>query len=155
MTRIRLLTIAVIGLLLLNLGIISFLWLRPSVGPRPNRPPNGQGPAQLIIDRLHFDERQQAQYWQLVRQHQGPSFALTEESAALYQQYYQLLEAAQADTARASALSQQIAQHQRAIAELNFNHFAQIKALCRPDQQADFAGLVGDLTELFSRHNRP
>lgn len=155
MTRERFLTIAVLSLLLLNLGTIGFLWLRPPGGLRSGGPPDGQTPTQLIIDRLHLDDRQQVAYRRLIQDHRQQSRALAEESVGLYRRYYQLLEAAQPDTARASALSQQIAQKQRAIAELNFNHFAQIKALCRPDQQADFAGLVGDLTELFNRPPRP
>ncbi|WP_051054130.1 periplasmic heavy metal sensor [Fibrella aestuarina] len=153
MNQTRLLTWAVAGLLLLNLGTLGYLALRPRGlhPPRPGTPggPPPDGPATLIIDRLQFDEGQQARYRTLVRQHQQASARLAEASTNLYQRYYKLLSQAQPDTAAAQALSSQIAANQRAVAELNFAHFAQIRALCRPDQLPAFVRLLDDLTHLF------
>lgn len=159
MSQIRLLTFAVVGLLLLNLCTIGFLLLRgrpshpvgghPAGGHPAGGPPAGGDPASVIISRLHFDEQQQTRYRQLVEQHQQQSRELAWQERDLFQRYYGLLTESAPDTARATALSQQIADNQRATAQLNFAHFAQIKALCRPNQQANFRKLVGDLTQLF------
>lgn len=153
MNQTRLLTWAVVGLLLLNLGTLGYLALRPHglhpPGPgHPGMPPPGS-PATLIIDRLHFDEGQQARYRRLVRQHQQASAQLAEASTSLYQRYYKLLSQAWPDTAATQLLSRQIAANQQAVAELNFTHFAQIRALCRPDQLPAFVRLLDDLTQLF------
>ena len=158
MERTKLLTFAVIGLLLLNLLTISFLVLKSNPLLRPDQPfkqPGGEGPARLIIDRLHFDEQQQQQYLEMARQHHDQTERLNVKSVQLFQDYYSLLTAAKLDSAKANLLSRQIADIQRQIARLNFTHFQAIKSLCRPNQQVYFTQLVGDLARLFGRQQQP
>lgn len=157
MERTKLLTVAVIGLLLLNLLTIGYLVLRPDErrGPGQNGPPGGGEPSTVIIERLQFDSLQQQQYAQLINAHQKQTRALSRQSVELFRAYYGLLEAVQPDTAQANSLSQQIAQNQRNQARLNFAHFEEIKRLCRPDQQAAFNQLVSELSRLFGRQQRP
>ncbi|MCX6214484.1 periplasmic heavy metal sensor [Spirosoma sp.] len=153
MERTKLLTFAVVGLLLLNLLTVGFLFFKPEQGP-PGRP-GAEGPAAVIIERLHLDASQQVRYRQLVKEHQEHTHTLNQKTAQLYRTYYGLLETPTYDARRANSLSQQIADNQRSIAQLNFDHFTQIKSLCRPDQQEDFNRLVSDLARLFGRQQRP
>ncbi len=152
MERTKLLTITVIGLLVLNLLTIGVLVFRTNQRPAP---PGGEEPARVIIDRLHLDTVQQQQYRQLITQHQQQTRQLSEQAKELYRTYYGLLEATPVDSVRANALSQEIAANQRTSAQVNFAHFQQIKALCRPEQQADFVRLVAELSRLFGRSQRP
>ena len=64
MNKIKLLTLAVIGLLLLNLATLSFLFLNAPKG-------NLHKPQEIIIEKLHFDENQQRQYKQIIQWHKG------------------------------------------------------------------------------------
>lgn len=158
MERTKLLTLAVVGLLLLNLLTIGFLFLKPDGPPQPEQAPGrpgAEGPAAVIIERLHMDANQQAHYRQLVQAHQEKTRTLNQKTAQLYRTYYGLLEAPTYDVQQANSMSQQIADNQRAIAQLNFDHFNQIKSLCRPDQLADFNRLVSELARLFGRQQRP
>ncbi len=160
MERTKLLTIAVIGLLLLNLLTVGFLVVRPMPNrpPHPDHPPgqsDTEGPETIIIERLHFDPTQQKQYHQLVIRHRSQARDLNGQMVQLYKSYYGLLASDQPDSVRANALSKQIATNQGAQAELNFDHFKQISALCRPDQQADFHRLVSDLSSLFDHSQHP
>jgi Spy/CpxP family protein refolding chaperone len=158
MERTKLLTFAVVGLLVLNLATLGFIWLKPDRPPRPEQPggrPPVDGPARLVIERLHFDEQQQRQYLQLVAQHQQQIRTLNGQLIRLYTSYYDLLKAAQIDTIQANTLSQQIAANQQTIAKVNLAHFGQLKALCRTDQRGDFNRMVDDLAELFGRLVRP
>ncbi|QDK77096.1 periplasmic heavy metal sensor [Spirosoma sp. KCTC 42546] len=155
MERTKLLTIAVIGLFLLNLITIGFLLLKPNRPPHPGGPGGAEEPATVIIGRLRFDAGQQKVYRGLITNHQEQTRALNEEMVQLYRDYYGLLAMSPPDSARANTLSQQIANNQRAQAQLNFTHFKQIKALCRPDQQGDFTELAKDLARLFGRQQRP
>lgn len=63
MNRTKLLTIAVIGLLLLNLGVLGMMFLskppHPPMPPEMHGGPRPDGPKQIIIDRLHLDAAQQ------------------------------------------------------------------------------------------------
>ena len=72
MSKIKLLTIAVIGLFLLNAGIITFMLLRNPPGPGVGRPPlHKEAPREAIIQMLHFDKEQSDQYKELIDQHQA------------------------------------------------------------------------------------
>lgn len=159
MERTKLLTFAVIGLLLLNLLTIGFLFVKSdsSTGDnqQPGSSPDDRGPARLIIERLHLDDQQRQEYVAMARQHHEITQRLNKESVRLFQAYYSLLTVEKPDSAKASALVRQITDIQRQIAELNFAHFQQIRALCRPNQQAYFTQLVGDLARLFGRQQRP
>ncbi|GAA4415845.1 hypothetical protein GCM10023187_46710 [Nibrella viscosa] len=159
MERTKLLTFAVIGLLLLNLFTVGYLVLRPGPPPHPDRPPGppdeGPGPANLIIDRLRLNPEQTRHYRQLVDQHRRQTHRLNNDLIQTYGAYYQLLAAPQPDTLQAAALLRQLADQNRALAQLNYSHFAQIKALCRPDQQAAFDSLLRHITAFFGRGPRP
>jgi periplasmic protein CpxP/Spy len=70
MSKIKLLSIAVIGLLVMNLCIVGFLFLG-----KPPLPPEGEAPfakeatRKKIIELLHFDNEQIRQYEELIQQH--------------------------------------------------------------------------------------
>ncbi|GAB3687661.1 hypothetical protein GCM10027592_01510 [Spirosoma flavus] len=158
MERTKLLTIAVVGLLILNLLTIGYLVLnsgRQSLSTNNQHPPmGGGGPFRIIVERLHFDEEQRRQYKELADRHHEQTEKLNDESVQLFQTYYKLLAAPQSDSSNTNVLLRQIADVQRRIAELNFSHFQEIKALCRPDQQADYSKLVDDLARLFGKLQR-
>ncbi|GAB3908835.1 hypothetical protein GCM10028803_45250 [Larkinella knui] len=158
MERTKLLTFAVVGLLLLNLATIGFLVFKPGGEPHSGRPGSPQGreePARIIIERLHFDPDQREAYQKLIDAHRKQMGILTKQMQQLHRQYYGLLAATSPDSARQAVLSQQIGDNQQAQAVLNFRHFGQIKALCRPDQQADFRQLATELARLFGRPHPP
>lgn len=72
MNKIKLLTIGVIGLLLLNLVLMGMMYMHRPIGPRPgDRHMKDDGPKQLIIDRLHLSDDQVKQYDILIDQHQS------------------------------------------------------------------------------------
>ena len=69
MEKTKLLTIAVIGLLVINFGTLGFLLLNG----KGHRPPQAgrQKPKEIIIEKLHFDEAQQKDYAKLIKWHRG------------------------------------------------------------------------------------
>ncbi|GAB2598707.1 Spy/CpxP family protein refolding chaperone [Spirosoma areae] len=158
MERTQLLTIAVIGLLLLNLLTIGFVVMKlnqPSFADRSDQRPGHEGPADIIIERLHFDQSQQQAFGQIRKAHHAQTEQLQKQMRQLVSSYYGLLASAHPDSTQAIAFSQEIAQNQQEQAQLNFRHFQEIRALCRPDQQADFTKLAGDLARLFGQQQRP
>jgi len=157
MSKTKLLSIAVTGLLLLNLGTLGiFFFNKPSRPHHPGEGPRGEGPKKIIIERLHFDEAQQKEYEILVNDHKSKMFALNDASRALHDALYNLLIAETSiDDAQANKLIAEIADNQKALDELNFDHFRKIKMLCKGSQIDDFNKLVGDLGELFSGRRPP
>ncbi len=73
-------TIAILALLAINFGLLALLFFRkpPQL---PRRGPSGgqDGPKQVIIDKLHLDEKQVARYETLIEQHQSRATPLNEE----------------------------------------------------------------------------
>jgi Spy/CpxP family protein refolding chaperone len=148
MTKTKLLTVAVVTLLLINIATLAFVFMRKP--PIHDGMRHGEGPKQIIIDRLHFNEQQQKQYDIFVEDHRTKSKGLNSLSREMHNALYALLKEKSVDKQIADSLITQIAEHQKAIDNLNLNHFRQIKSICKDDQITLFNTLVNDLTHLFS-----
>lgn len=155
MNRTKLLTIAIIGLLLLNFGTLAFIFLQKNHS-RPG-PPNQseQGPKYTIIARLHFNKSQQNEYSGMVDEHRSKNRELRDVSRQLHDELYELLKAEKVDEIRKKDLITQIAENQKAIENLNTDHFMQIKSLCKGVQVDYFNQLVDDLGRLFAPQHPP
>ena len=63
MNKTKLLSVAVIALLVLNFGILGFLFLSKK------HEPNGRKmPREIVIEKLHFDENQIVEYEKIIKQ---------------------------------------------------------------------------------------
>lgn len=155
MSRTRLLTIAIIGLLLLNFGTLVFIFLQKHHS-RPGQPDQaGHGPKYIIIARLHFNKTQQNEYSDMVEEHRIKNRGLRDVSRQLHDELYELLKAEKVDDIREKELIAQIAENQKAIENLNMAHFMQIKSLCKGIQIDYFNRLVDDLGRLFAPQHPP
>ena len=139
--------------LAINLGLVVFLVLgagRPPHGPGPNGGPPGPngGVAQLLIEELHLDTRQQQAFATLRNAHHNHMQRLNDSLAVAMDAYLGLLALplAQRDTA---GLQQRIARCQTQKASLTFAHFAQVRALCTPAQRQTFDALLPRLKEVM------
>jgi Spy/CpxP family protein refolding chaperone len=155
MERAKLLRWIIAILVILNLGMLVFLFLG-----RPGRHMHevmekGGGPKQIIIERLHLDAEQQKKYDVMVERHRKEMFRLNDVSRGMHDKLYAFLKTDSADTQQTDSLMKQIAENQYQIENLNFNHFKEIRSLCRPEQMDDFNKLVNDLGELFHKGPPP
>jgi protein CpxP len=64
MNKLKLLSIVIVGLLVVNLLLVVALFMR-----KPH--PNPEGPKKLIIEKLHFDDVQIKAYDQMVEWHRS------------------------------------------------------------------------------------
>jgi len=153
MSKIKLLSIAVIGLLVLNLGIVGFLFLRKPLMPheRPNgRPPfESPGPQNEIIASLHFDSIQVRQYEILIDEHRESIKALNDSIRNVKSLLYQTLN--DENDSDKDSLIEKLGSLQKNIERTHYEHFAEIKKLCKPDQLNDFEELTNRLAGFFSR----
>ena len=146
MNKVKLLIIVIISLLILNIVALTFIFTRKS----PMQGPTGEGPKQIIIDRLHFDESQQKKYSELVEDHRAKSRELNKNSRDLHNKLYELLKENLINKMEADSLILVIANNQKAIDNLNLDHFQKIKSICNTNQMELYNKLVDDLTHLFS-----
>ncbi|WP_234735768.1 Spy/CpxP family protein refolding chaperone [Tellurirhabdus bombi] len=139
-----------IGLLfLLNLATISWILLRP----KPNRPNQPHSEA-MLIKRLGFSREQRTRHQayrrelrQAVRQHED---SLRQLRTDLFQHLRQPAVAKTTIDALVSRMEYQNGQ----MIRLRFRYWQQVRALCTPDQQERFDGLIDRLIQFQNRPNR-
>lgn len=149
MEKTKLLTVAVIGLLIINFGTLGFLIL---AGPKGHRPPHdGPGePKEVIIDKLHFDAAQQKEYAKLIEWHHGEIERLDGNIRKAKNELYSQLSQAQTDIKTKDSLITVINATQKQIEETHFKHFEDIKKLCHKEQLEDFNALTEELSRIFA-----
>ena len=154
MEKTKLLTIAVIGLLVINFGTLGFLLLNGK-GHRP--PQEGrQKPKEIIIEKLHFDEAQQKDYAKLIKWHHGEITRLDDQIRQTKNELYSQLNQAETNVKTKDSLVSLLAGYQKQIEETHFKHFEDIKKLCRQNQMEDFNVLTEELSKIFApKPHRP
>lgn len=142
MNKTKFLAIAALALVLLNLGTIAFFMMK-----RPPHPMQ-DGPKQVIVDRLRFDAQQVAAYEKLILQHQQDVNAKTKEIGAARKALFELLKSD--DLSKKDSLTTAIGKLQQQIETIHFQHFSDIKKLCKGEQMQAFNDLTSDLANYFS-----
>ncbi len=153
MEKTKLLTLAVIGLLLLNLGTLSFLFLN---GKERNGPPGDRPkPKEIIIDKLHFDANQRTKYGELIEWHRGEITRLDNDIRQAKNKLYSQLSLPEINLKTKDSLITAINTNQKQIEQTHFRHFEDIKKLCNKNQLADFNALTEELSRIFApKHHR-
>ena len=146
MTKVKLLGMAVVVLVMLNVGTLAMLFLGR---PGHHRPQRGEGPKAVIIERLHFDPDQIKAYEVLIKEHQAAIKIQDEAMISTRSVFYHDL--ASTNMEKRDSLLSVIAAVQWQIEETHVEHFGKIRALCRADQLAAFDTLSTDLAGYFSR----
>lgn len=154
MEKTKLLTIAVIGLLVINFGTLGFLLLKG----KEHRPPHGGRPEPKyeIIEKLHFDAEQQKKYDKLIEWHQANIGETDDKIREAKNELYSQLSKPAVDIKVKDSLIAVINLNQKKIEEIHFKHFEDIKKLCHKDQLDDFNALSEELARLFApKHHGP
>jgi protein CpxP len=149
MEKTKLLTVAVIGLLLINFGTLGFLLTRGK-GHRPPREVGRPEPKEIIIHKLHFDGAQQKEYAKLIQWHRGQITQLDENVREAKNDLYRQLNNAEVNIKTKDSLITVINSNQKQIEATHFKHFEDIKKLCHKDQLEDFNYLTEELSRIFA-----
>ena len=149
MEKTKLLTITVIGLLLINLGTLGFLFLKDHTAFKP-RHDDRPMPREIIIEKLHFDVGQQKEYDKLISIHQSEISALDENIRNTKNKLYSQLSQNEVRVKFKDSLINLLNSYQKQIEETHFKHFESIKKLCHQDQMSEFKNLTDELGRIFS-----
>jgi periplasmic protein CpxP/Spy len=140
MNKTRFLIFSVVALILLNIAIVVFFMTQKNA-------PNSHGPRKIIIEHLHFDQKQVDDYENLIQKHQQDirqkDIELTNARQVIYQQLLN------DNFTKKDSLINQVGRLQIEVEQIHLAHFRDIKQLCKPEQLADFNGIVGDLATYF------
>lgn len=132
--KIKLLTSTTVILIVLNVGLLSFMWFRP---------PHRFGPDDhVILHELGFNDTQRKQFDKLKQEHHKAVVSINEKDHQLHDALYGLIRQRQDSTAKADSLINEIALNKKQIETITYHHLAQVRKICAPAQQHKFDDLV-------------
>lgn len=143
MSKMKLLSILSAGLLLSNILLIGFLFFKKPPHPRP------EGPRNLIIEKLHFDEKQILAYDKLIDWHRS-EIRNTEQNIMDLKSVLYTGVANNIDSIKKDSLILELGKKQMQIEQIHFKHFTDIKNICTEKQQENFKELSEELSHLFA-----
>lgn len=150
MEKTKLLTIAVLGLLLLNVGLLAFLWKNGGQG----RPPEGGRGAQTkaldyLMDELTFDAPQRSACGLLIQNHRRRMDSLQNENRQNRDKLYDNLKTGD------STFAFSIGNVQSQVELEAFSYFRHIRAICREDQKERFDRVIYDAMRMMKPPKPP
>ena len=146
MNRTRLISFIAIGLLITNLSMVGFIFLN-----KPKHQMHG-GPKKIIAERLHFDAQQIEEYDKLIALHR---MEIKTKDSLIRQTKNELYGCISSNNVTLKdSFENKLGQLQIEIEEINYNHFLDIKKLCKENQLTYYNDLVKDLAQLFARPNQ-
>ncbi len=144
MNKSKFFTLIIIGLLISN-GILFYMQTKEHI--------KRGGPKKFIINKLNFDEEQVKNYEIYIQHHRKAINANESKMNNLRMELYEQLKFQQ-DTAKVDSLISLISKQQYFAEKINYNHFLEIKHLCKPSQKKDFEALTNQIENLFSSKER-
>ncbi|MFT4680213.1 MAG: hypothetical protein ACI9FU_001233 [Granulosicoccus sp.] len=142
MTKTRILTLAVIVLVVLNLALAAFLIMGR---PGPKKPP---GPKHQIIKLLNLNAEQVVAYEGLIERHRESVNNL--DSLILNAKQILYMQTEKQDSALIEAQILLISQLTQELERTHIVHFVDLKGICTDDQMPAFKELAKDLSVYFS-----
>lgn len=147
MNKVKFISVLAIGLFISNLILIGFFYF--------NKPPKGPLDRKMIvIDKLHFDKVQIEQYDHLIELHRKEVRQSNEQIRLLKVQLYSTLMHDQASELKDSMI-REVSRVQTHMEEVHYDHFLQIKKLCKSDQLVYFKDLTKELATFLNPPHPP
>ena len=144
--KIKFWKLSVVGLIILNLFVLSFLFLshqrkishHERFEPMPPPMQGGETPGEFLCRELKFNEKQKADFEILRNQHHEAMDSLDEQRRDLHHDYFDLLNNENPYEQKVTALANEIGQNQKARDLITFHHFEAVRKLCNDEQKKHF-----------------
>lgn len=141
-----------VGILaILNIVLMINMWSKPHGKPMHSSMPMHGGPKERIISELKFTPDQIDLFEDLVDKHRALMRDLNDKGREIRSQYFDLLKQEQPDQKLVDELSLAIANNQKEIEQVTFNHFKDVRKLCSAVQKEKFDGLIGEVLKGMAR----
>lgn len=151
MNKSKLLRNFVIAILIINMVIISYLLINSNGFPK-NLPPK---PREIVIEKLDFDTNQIKEYDRTITKHQNKIRNLDDSIRIAKNELYAKLKSSSSKITTNDSLINQINNYQKEIEITHYNHFIEIKKICKPEQLEKFNALTEELSKIFSGKRKP
>lgn len=151
MNKSKLLRITVIAILIINMVVIGYLLINKGAF-FGNKPPK---PREIVIKKLDFDTEQIKQYDVTITKHQIKIRNLDDSIRKAKNELYARLKESTSEIDSNDSLVNQINNYQKQIEITHYNHFIEIKKICKPEQLEKFNALTNELSKIFSGKRKP
>jgi protein CpxP len=149
MEKTKLLTLCVIGLILINFGLMGFMFMHRPGGMRPERKRD------IVIEKLHFNENQVRQYDNIIRWHRSEIGQLEEKIHNTKSKLYLQLMRNEPDNKIKDSLIDVLSNYHAQVERTHFRHFEDLKKICAKEQMQNYYALTEELAQIFSRPQMP
>lgn len=148
--------VVIVLLVIVNAGCLFFLWKTkaPQHGPRGER-----GPKNFIIKELNLDEKQQAIYMELIKEHRAQMKEGQECMRTYRDSLVSLMQ--QNDTAGVQLYASKLGACQQDIEMNTFNHFKKLGEICTAGQKEKLVKTVKQAVRMMgpplpgAEHRKP
>lgn len=137
---------SVIALAVLNIVLLVNMWIRPPHHGGP-RQPGGGGPKEMIIHELGFNDTQIKKFEELIEQHRSGMRDLEMKGREIHNNYFKLMASDSLDRKQKEELEIAIAENQRNIDMITFDHFRLVRVLCNNEQRKKFDDMIGEIMQ--------
>lgn len=139
-TNNKILTIAVVLLLIANIALVAFMVL--GRGKKDGRPKGKGDPSEMMAKELNMTEEQKKQHKLLKEEHLKNIKPLFDSVRAAKTAFYALMKDSAVSDSVLNVYSQKISEQQTVIDKMTFAHFKRIRNLFTEEQQAKFDTFV-------------
>lgn len=137
----RYLWFVILGLLVLNLGLLGWIWFSPQ-----NRPREGGNPANFLEKELNFTAKQKEQFRLLREDHHERTQAIRDSVRKMKRQFFEQLGKPMSD-ADIQKVTADIAEKMARVDKITFQHFRDVRQICTPAQQQKFDEVIDEMLE--------
>ena len=146
----KILTIAVVLLLLTNIALVIFM-IRGR-NHHSGKGPGGKGdPFEMMVKELNMTDQQQKDYKQLKEDHFKSIKPLFDSLRAAKTVFFSLIKEKDVNDSTLDSYTRRIAERQTIIDKLTFDHFRRVRNLFTPEQQPKFDEFV---KKMMQQHGR-
>jgi len=149
MNKLTFVSIAVVVLLILNGGLIAFIFFQERHKPPRNRAD------EVIVDRLQLNEEQIGRFEELKRIHRREVMQCHDSIGVLKRTLMNGLRTSSPDHNAAAEVSTAIARKQKEIELATFRHFAALRELCDDRQKKLFDEFIQEIARALDRPHPP
>ena len=146
----KILTIVIIGLLVINLGTLGFLWFHKAPIFHHEFPPFGEmrGPGEMkgfLEDQLNLNDKQREEFNSLREEHHKEIMVIQDSIRTLKDRMFEQLSANPPDSLKTNSIAGAIGENQKRIELLAFGHFQKVRSICDDNQKQKFDKITKDI----------
>lgn len=137
----KILSIAVIVLLLVNVGLLFFILKEKNAHNTKSQPANS-GPFETMVRELNMDDQQTQEYKKMRDAHLAEIKPLFDSVGVIRKTFLYLIQEPDVDDSALGSYSRRIAEKQAQIDKLTLNYLRKVRTLFSGDQQKKFDDLM-------------